>query len=189
MSRHHGVTADTLERLVIDAGEVRLNYVDGTTPGTLIGATRGGSVFTIETEYKEMPFDGAKGLVKGGRRITKVNVKLACKFVEISNDLIKLMLPGSTMVDFPTGTPTHKEIKRALALALADYSTTVAIIGEVMGNAQPIVCIVKNPLVDSGFELSLADQDESVVPVTFTGHFDVSDLDTEPWIIRKPLEA
>jgi hypothetical protein len=121
MARLHGITENSYRRFVIDSGEVRLGYVDADNTGVLLGATRGGSTFTIETEYRIMEVDGAKGPVKGGRRITKVVAKMEVNFIEITPALINLALPGSTTTEEPSDAPTHSEIKRALQLAAANY--------------------------------------------------------------------
>ena len=134
MARKHGITEATYDRLVIDSGQVRLNYTDESDNGTLLGATRGGNTFTLETEYKDMAVDGAKGPVKGGRRITKVTAKLVCNFVEIKTDILQLTLPGSSEADHPTETPTHDQITRALQIALTDYNDSIALIGQVSGS-------------------------------------------------------
>lgn len=186
MSRYHGITDGTYERFVIDSGEVRMGYVNESDRGTLLGATRGGSTFTIETEYKDMAVDGAKGPVKGGRRITKVTAKLVANFIEFSTDLLKIALPGSS--EEMSGT-THDQITRALALAAANYKSNIVIIGEVSGTTQPIICGIENALADGNLEIACTDNEESVIQVQFTAHFDPSDLDTEPWFIRWPHDS
>jgi len=71
-------------------------------------------------------------------------------------------------------------------IADADYIDNVAIVGNVSGKNYPAICIVKNALADAGFTLSTAPRDEAVPVIVFTGHYDPSDLDTEPWEIRWP---
>lgn len=186
MSRRHGITDNTYDRIVIDSGEVRMGYTDETSPGTLLGATRGGSTFTVETEYKEMAVDGAKGPVKGSRRITKVTAKIVANFIEFSTDLLKLALPGSS--EAMSGA-THDEITRALQIAAANYKSNIAIIGEVAGTSEPIVCGIKNALADGNLEIAFADNEESIAAVQFTGHFDPASLDAEPWFIRYPHDS
>jgi len=184
MARYHGITDDTYRRLIIDAGAVYLNY--GETDERLIGATRGGNSFAVETEYREMVVDGAKGPVKGSRRITRVVAKLTANIIEFTPEVWVLMFPGSTQEDYPEVTPTHTQIKRALAISDDDYPVNIALVGQVSGSEDAIVCIINNPLVDSNIEVGMADNDEGVVAVTFTAHFDPDTLDTEPWEIRWP---
>jgi hypothetical protein len=188
MARQHGITTETYERLVIDAGQVRKNYVDENDTGVLLGATRGGSVFAVETELREMPVDGAKGPVKGDKRIIKVTATLECNFVESTTEIFKRILCGSAVADY--GSPvTHDDITRSLQLAASDYLTNVVIIGEVAGSAEPVILFIENALSDGKLSMSLADNDETVNKIKFTGHFDPDDLDAEPWKIRFPQDV
>jgi len=184
MARKHGVTANTYKKFIVDSGAVYLNY--GESDESLFGATRGGTSFVIETEYRDMPVDGAKGPVKGSRRITAVNAILTANFVELSSALLSRILPGSAVADY--GSPkTHDEITRALAIALTDYATNVALVGEVTGNSTDAAeFIIDNALVDGNFELGLTDGEEPVLAAQFKGHFDPASMDAEPWTIRFP---
>jgi len=68
----------------------------------------------------------------------------------------------------------------------ADYIENVAIVGNVSGKGNPVICMVKNALADAGFSLATAPRDEAVPAIVFTGHYDPNDLDKEPWEIRWP---
>lgn len=185
MPRYHGITSNTYKNFVIDAGAVYKNY--GEVGEALLGATRDGNTFTIEQEIREMPVDGAKGLVKGGRRITRVTARITANFVEFSSTLLQHALPGSSVANYPDDiTPTHDQITRALQIALADYLTNIAIVGNVSGSDQPIICGIKNALADGNLEISESDGEEAGISIQFTAHFDPTDLDTEPWFIRYP---
>lgn len=193
MGRWHGITTDTYKRLIIDSGAVYRDFVDQANPGTLLGATRGGSTFTIEQEIKDMAVDGAKGPVVGSRRITKINVKLVCNFIEHSADLWQAALPGSEYADnFTTTTsPTdadHLEFRRKLEIALSDYISNIVIIGQVTGTTQAVVCGIKNALADGNFEFAFVDNEETGLSVQFTAHFDPECLDDEPWILWYPID-
>ncbi len=186
MARQHGVTTNTYKKLVLDSGAVYKNY--GESGEALLGATRGGNTFTIEQDIREMPVDGAKGKVKGMRRIIAVNPVIVANFVEISKEVLALALPGSSTADYPdTPSKTHDQITRALEIALGDYATNIAIVGEVSGNdTYPCVCLIKNVIAGENLELGMAPNDEAVQAVTFQAHFDSADLDAEPWAIRWP---
>jgi len=189
MTRQHGITTETYERLVIDAGQVRKDYVDENTPGTLLGATRGGSVFMVETDIRKMTVDGAKGDVKGDKRIIGVAVSLEVNFIESTTEIFKRMLPGADVADYPSVTPTHDEITRSLQIEAGGYLTNVVIIGQVAGSAEPVILMVENALSDGKLSLSLVDNDEAVNKVKFIGPFDPDDLDSEPWRIRFPQDV
>ena len=186
MARQHGVTTDTYKNLVIDSGAVYKNY--GEAGEALLGATRGGNTFTVEQEVRNMEVDGAKGPVKGFRRITNVTASITANFVEFSKEVLNLAMVGSDIADYPdTPSKTHDQITRALEIAIGDYLTNIAIVGEVTGNSTyPCVAIIKNVIADGNLEISHAPNDESVVAVTFKAHFDSGDLDDEPWEVRYP---
>jgi hypothetical protein len=189
MARQHGITTETYDRLVIDAGQVRKNYVDANDTGTLLGATRGGSTFTVETELREMPADGAKGPVKGDKRIVKVTASMECNFIESTTEILQRILCGSDKADWPEVSPTHDEISRSLQIEAGDYLTNVVLIGEVSGSAQPVILMLNNALSDGKLSMALADNDEAVNKIKFVGHFDPDDLDDEPWRIRFPQDV
>ena len=193
MGRWHGISNETYKRLIIDSGAVYKNFVDQDNPGTLLGATRGGSTFTIEQEIKDMQVDGAKGPVKGSRRITKVNAKLTVNFISHSIDLWNIAIPGSevsaaftTTVD--PASDDHMEFRRNLQIELTDYLTNVVLIGQMSGTDQAVVCGIKNVLADGNFEFAFADNEETGLSVQFTAHFDPGALDEEPWILWYPTD-
>jgi hypothetical protein len=190
MAKKHGVTANTFTRFLIDAGAVYKNY--GEAGEALLGATRGGNSFKIETEQRLMEVDGAIGPVKGGERIVNVVATITANFVEVSKALFLLANPGATAADYPTAptAKTHDLITRAADIASSDYCTNIAIVGNSTYSATGyIVVMLLNPLADGNIELGFNDKDESVLPITFKAHFDPSTLGTEPWKIYNPVIA
>lgn len=185
MARKHGITATTYSNLIIDSGALYTGtFTDISAPGTLIGATRGGSTFSLEQEIKEMEVDGALGPVKGSRRLIKVVAKLTCNLIEASSDAIGQAIAAS---DVATDTPAGWDaIDRDTAIADGDYIDNIALIAEVAGKTNAMGIVLSNALVDQSFELAFADKEETVIPITFTAHFVATDLDTEPWIMYYP---
>ena len=180
MARQHGVTSTTFTEIIIDSGAVYKNY--GESGQALLGATRGGNTFTIETEYREMEVDGARGAVKSGRRITGVVCSVVANFLAIDKDTILQNLTGAAAADITT----HYRITRSLQLTDSAYLTNVAIVGEVPGKTNSVICRIDNAISDAGFEFAFTDKDETILATTFKAHFDPSDLDTEPWAISYP---
>lgn len=184
MTRRHGVDSTTFPNMIIDSGAVYLNY--GESGEALLGTTRGGNTFTIETDYREMPVDGAKGPVKGGIRIIRSDATLIANFIKLSSTLMNRVLSGSD-INADTPASPYSQIIRSLQVELTDYATNVAIIGEVQGDStNPVVVIVKNALCTGNFELAFTDADESLLVATFKGHYDPASMDSEPWEIRWP---
>jgi hypothetical protein len=184
--RRHGITSDTYKRIIIDSGQVRFNYVDESNPGYKIGATRGGNSFVVEQEFHSAKVDGEKGEVKGGKRIVKINVSITANIIELVPWILNLALPGSTTEEHPVLNPTHKQIRRALNLLLADFGSSIALIGQVHGSTEPMICCISNPLASGNLEIAFLDNDESVLKIQFIAHFNPDDLDTEPWTTRNP---
>ena len=184
MARHHGVSATTYNNLIIDSGAVYTGFTTFSSLGTLIGATRGGNSFVIEQEVREMEADGAHGPVEGSRRVVRVAAKLTCNFLEHSLANLKRSIVASESATFEVD---WDAITRDTKIQAADYITDITIVGEVSGTTTGAMGIkLDNALADSNFELSFADKEEGVIPVTFTAHFDPADLDTEPWTIYWP---
>ncbi len=183
-----GLTENTFKNLVIDSGAVYKNWGEATGE-VLLGCSRGGATFSIETELRKMPFDGAQGDIIGDKRILKSTVKLSVAIVEFSKDFLLTALPGSSAVDYPNApeTKTHDRIIRALKITLTDYLKNVAIVGRVSGTDKPIVCGIKNALSTGNFEIKSADGEEASVTIEFTGHFDPANLTEEPFWIDYPV--
>ena len=183
MTKYHGITTETVKRLFVDAGAVYLNYDE--TDERLLGATRGGNTFTIEQEVREIEVDGARGPVKGLRRVTSVRAQIVANLLEMTTENLKAALAGATVEE----NGTHDIITRKLTIEDSDYLKNVALVGEISGSQEPVICIVKNALSDGNFSVNTADKDEAGLEVTFTGHFDPDKMDEEPWEIRFPKIA
>ena len=186
MVQTHGITTETVKRFILDAGAVYLNL--GEANEVLLGATRGGNVFLVEQDIRTMEVDGARGPVKGARRIIAVRARITANLLEIDADSLVKILPGSAKTDYPSaGAKTHDSIKRVRDIIDSDYLTNVAIVGKISGADEDFIGIVKEALSDENMELTTADKEEGVIAVTFTGHFDPANLSEEPWEIRFPL--
>jgi hypothetical protein len=179
-----GISPNTFERLIIDSGAIYKNFVDKSHLGTFVGATRGGNVFKVETEIRTMPIDGALGAVKGADRITGVVATINANFLEITKELLALSQPGA---DIDAIGSTHNKISRDRDIANSDYISSLAIVGNVSGSGEPVICVIKNALSDGKLDVSFVDKEEGAPTVTFMAHFSVDDLLTEPWEIHWPI--
>ena len=176
----HGVSTDTPDRILIDAGAVYTGWTDVNTPGTLLGATRGGNVFELARTIKRIDPDGARGPVKGFRRIEEVVATLTVNLIEITKANLLIAIAGSAA---PAQVVTGAEIDDG------DYISKVAIVGTITGfdgTTKPIICVLENAMVDGPFTLGLNPKDEAVLVLKFTAHYLDSDLDAEPWSITYP---
>lgn len=188
MARLSGITSSSPTRILIDSGAVYKNYGEGNE--ALLGVTRGGSEFKIAAEVHDMNPDGAIGKVKGFQRIVNVEVSLTVNFMEMSQTLWLLMNPGATAADYPVApaTKTHDLITRTVDISDASYATNIAIVGNsTYSTTGYIICKLLNVLSNAECTVGFNPKDESVIPVTFYGHFDPSTISTEPWEIYNPV--
>lgn len=190
--RTTGITTASLNRFVIDAGAVYVNF--GEVDERLLGATRDGNTFAIEVEMREMDIDGVRQAVKGTKRVTSVAASVTCNLLELSAENLALSLTGSTLGEWKeTGDPafTHDTIRRSREIGSMDYVKNIAIVGKVNNTGENFIGIIYNALASGGLELSLEDENEAAVELTFTAHIDPDDIEDngtylEAWEIRMP---
>jgi hypothetical protein len=193
--RKTGITKETVKRLVLDAGVVYRNWSNPNTRQVL-GACRGGNQFVVNTDVRDMEFDGTASLVEGSRRIIKTHASLTVNLVEINKDLLKMAVVGSsygTSIDATdeagvaiTGENYYK-IKRVLTKTIEDFDyEDIAIVAEYSGTKAPVVCGLTKALANGNLDLKFTDADEGVLTIEFTGFADADNPEVEPWFILIP---
>ena len=181
------VSANTVKRMIIDAGAVYANY--GETEERVLGATREGATFTIEQDVREIPIDGVRGPLKGARRIIEENARITVNLLEMTAENFAMALIGSTVTQ-DAEAPPNDIIQRAIAFPDdSAYMVNVALVGRRRDTGQGVIFILKNAMAEGNFEIETADDDEASLEVTFAAHFDPADVETSPWEIRIPQEV
>jgi hypothetical protein len=175
--------ASTIRNLVLGAGAIYADY--GEVTEAVIGATRGGSTFTVEREIREIEQDGTYGAVKSHRQKTRVQPILMVNAMELNTTNIPKFFGGMTVT---TSNPSYDVITEDIALADTDYLTNIAFVGETK-DGEDVVIIVKNALGDGNIEFAIEDKNEIVPEVQFTGHYATDALTTPPYEIRFPKSA
>jgi len=185
-----GFTATTAEKLLLDAGAFFKNFVVGTdtfdnavTAGKLIGATSGGGTFSAVPTIRKIEIDGVKGAAVGMQVIDEWVVTLMANIKEVSAETIQLAL-GAT--EIANGTTGYKTIKANNYIEETDYLTNVVWVGKLSGSDTPVIIEVLNAISLGGLSINMADKAEGLIPTTFTGHYDATELDTPPFIIHYP---
>lgn len=190
----NGLTKETVDRFVIDAGAVYLNL--GEPEERLLGATRGGNEFTIDQDIKLIEIDGVKGATMGARRIVESNATLKVNLLELTTENIMLAIAGADATDYtdpsiipaPTGA-SHDRIRRTRNLSDMDFVKSISVVGKISGSAENIIVTIYNALSDDSFELAFEDREEGVLEITFTAHYDPENVEEEPWSIDFPKEV
>jgi hypothetical protein len=192
-----GVGTNTNKHFLLDAGVAYAN-IDITaleTAGTnafanaiaatgaiSLGATRGGSSFNPGRTLREIPVDGSIGPIKGFIRRQESRPALTLNLIEMTLGNLQRAIAGSA-------TSTTGSFSRIVGGAIADtsYLNNVAIATTLTGSAGlPLVIVVRNPIVMEAPEVSFADEDETVIAVTFTGTVLSSAPNTEVFAIYHP---
>jgi hypothetical protein len=185
-----GLTATSTHNFVVDAGAVYLNL--GETGERVLGATQGGSTFSIEQDVKVIEIDGTRGNTKGARRIITSNAGIKVSLLEMTTANLLLAITGASATNWtdPSSVgataPTHDQIRRTRNLSDLDYLTNIALVGKVSGTDENIICMLYNAMSDDKLEMKMEDKNEMSLEVTFSAHYDPADVMTEPWAIFFP---
>jgi hypothetical protein len=184
----NGITIDTIQRRLIDDAVIYLNYGE-TTGEKILSATVGGSKFVVQREYKDTEVDGARGVVKGLRRIISEIAFIEANLLENKLDTYQAILPGTEVAQFPSTSSTHDELSSTLKISDSDYIKNIAIVGKISGSNQPFVGIIYNAISDGDLNIETKDKDDTVLPARFIATYDPANLEAPIWRIRLPKIA
>lgn len=148
--------SDTPKRIFIDAGIVYLNY--GLPNQRELGETKGGSVFEVEVELRQIEADGQKGRTKGMKRKIREDAAITANILNLSLENIKLALPGAVI--------TTNKLSSGWKIEMSEYLDNVTIIGETL-EGKLMKMSVYNAMTEEGLNIPLVDKDESAVSLKF----------------------
>ncbi|WP_243441470.1 hypothetical protein [Clostridium arbusti] len=142
-----GFTPNTPNNLLIDAGALYKNY--GTDKEALIGATAGGNTFTVKSNTRTIKIDGIKGDMKYGEIITNTTVTLATNLLEVTAEILTLLLRGNIDTDSDA---SYDIITGKTSLDESDYLENLALVGKISGSELPVIIILKNAANTDGLK-------------------------------------
>lgn len=149
-----------------------------TVGGVAIGLTRGGGVFSIEREYREIGADGDFGGVKGRQVIDREVAKLTINGLDMFNaSNMPKFYPAMSV----TSGVSDDTMTSSLSIAAGDYVDVVWVGKTKDGKA--VTINVDNALNLSNLEWSLEDKNEVVPSLEFTAHYSEDARDTAPWSV------
>lgn len=186
-----GITKQTPERLLLDAGAIYKNLqfsdVDGTFEGEALGATSGGNEFVVEVEQRQPEIDGLKSRVKGMSFVDSHEAHLEVNLKEITAENIKLAIGAA---DLDASDENFDIITGRTHIKDEDYLENIAYVGRLSKGGKPVVIILKNALSAEGFTLSSEDNDEAIIPITFNAYADFEDAMAQraAYVIYYPKE-
>lgn len=182
-----GITSNTPKNILFGAGTIHKNltYNEGAWnfEESLVGATSGGSKFTIAPEMVNIEADGADVKVKGLNVKTGETATMEINFLEITTDLIKASIIGAE------GTSDDNKftlIESKASIDEGDYWDNIAFVGKNL-EGKNVIVILENALCTSGLELEGKAKEAGVGAFTFESHADLDgDHDKLPYRIYYP---
>jgi hypothetical protein len=183
-----GITAETPKNIMLGAGTIHKGFalVDGkwNFEESLIGATSGGSKFSIKPEYYTVPVDGALVKVKGLEHKVGETATMEVNFVEMTPEILKMCVVGDVAVS--TDFEGYTEIKSRARVQESDYIENLAYVGK-KTDGTPIIIIFDQALCTSGLEVEGKNKEAGVFAGTFECVADLTpEADTLPWRILYP---
>lgn len=182
----NGVTANTPKNIPFGAGTIHKNlkYTEGTGwnfDESIVGATSGGSKYSVTPEVKQVELDGALVRVKDLDKKTGESAKMEINFAEYSLDLIKATIIGKEVASEDN---TYTKIVTKPDIEEGDYWDNIAFVGETL-KGQKIIVILDNALCTSGFEGEGKNKENGTMSVTFECS---ADLDENAGLDVLPVE-
>lgn len=175
------ITAATPGRLQFDAGAL---YFGPYPPGTLMGATRGGSVFTWDEELRDIEIDGSRGPVDELVRPIAGEARLETTIIEINENLLNKILRTIGVSD-----GTDISFRPTSTVVAGDFVSKVVLVADVAGSSNPAILTLENVLRRGPFTLTVRDKDEGTIGVQWVAHYDLSNPTQVPWTLEWPVEA
>lgn len=183
-----GITADTPKNIMLGAGTIHkgLTLTGGkwNFEESLIGATSGGSKFSIVPEFMDIEVDGALVKVKGLQQKVGETATMEVNFIEMTPELLKMCVVGDVAesVDYEG----YSEITSRARLNENDYIENLGYVGK-KTDGTPIIIIFEQAICTSGLEVEGKNKEAGVFAGTFECVADISpEADTLPWRILYP---
>lgn len=156
---------EQVEKIMLDTGAVFVN-------GSLIAPCEGDNTFVVEREYRDIPYNGAPGKTKGLKRIIRENATLTVHPKGLTQEMLKMALPGAT----ENGDAIEGGGRKVIGDA--SYLGTVVLVGTMKDGTTKVITLY-NALADNGLTITASEDSEAILELAFAAHYNPSDL-TEP---------
>ena len=185
MARQHGIAADTYDKLLLDSGAIYTDFASFASPGTLLGATRGGAVFKRAPKYVTTPYEGIPGQVVGEKHLVGVIASLDVTILSFDTDNLSLAIPNAIVTSLDAN---HWELTETVWDAAGVHNlTNIALVAQLSGSGEDVAIILDNPISEKDVGLGFKDKGEVTSKWTFSAFYKESvGFDTPPWRIYWP---
>ena len=143
----------------------------------LLGATRGGGTFVVNSTIRDPEVDGKRYRFKGGAYVDEVDAQLTGTLVEITpHNFTRILGTGEA-----TTAGKKTTIKMHTAIQDADYIENLVWIGDKSDGGLVLIAL-KNALNGNGMTLTFTDKGEGTMPFEFHAYQDsAEDYDYAPF--------
>ena len=183
--KKHGITENTPSELMFKAGVVykNLKFSGNDWTGDILGATSGGSKFSLIEEFADAEVDGALVKVKGLKVKIGETGTLEVNMTEFKENVIKEALH---LVKGDTTAEGYNVYKTKARVDDTDYLENIAFVGE-LTSGKNVIFILPNAFCTSGVEIEPKDKEQATFALTFEAHATIDgDLDHLPVEIYYP---
>lgn len=167
------MTKVTAEKIMLGCGVVSVG-------GYPLGLTRGGSVFSVEREFREIAADCDRGPVKGRIVIDTERAKMMVNALEpFASDEVSRYWPG---LDVDTAGADYDEVTGTLTIASGDYNQ-IQFVGQTK-DGKAVTIQIDDAINMANIEWSLEEKNEVIPALEFTATYDEDARTTPPWRVR-----
>ena len=168
-----GVTDKTPKNIMLNAGTLYKNmvYSENKWAGTILGATSGGTKFSVVPEMYDIPIDGVLVKAKGATQKVGETAKIETNMIELTKDWYKATIIGQE------GTSEDERfdvIESKATIDDEDYIENFAYVG-FMTDGTPTMIIFDYALCTSGLEGEGKNKEAAVFPATFECYADLTE--------------
>ena len=184
----NGVTAKTPKNILFGAGTIHrgLKYEGNAwnTAASIVGATSGGSKFSIIPTVTPVSVDGVNVRMKGLDKKTEEKATMEGNFIELSKGVIQAATFGKIGVSEDT---KYDLIESKADIEEGDYWDNIAFVGKTLEDDMDIIVIMDNALCTSGLDMEGKAKEGAIGKFIFECNAELeSDGDTLPWRIYYP---
>lgn len=179
----NGVTSSTPKNILFGAGTIHKNLAytadkSGSVGSwnldeSIVGATSGGSKYSIVPEITPVEVDGALVKLKGFDKKTGEAAKMEINFAEFKPDIVKAAIIGKSEAAEDS---TYTKITTKPDIETGDYWDNIAFVGETV-TGKKVIVIMHNALCTSGLENEGKNKEAAALAVTFECTADPDDND------------
>lgn len=162
------LTEQQIENIQIDHGIVFANY--GEADQRMLGPTRGGGVFTVTANIRDIEYDGRKGKTKGLQVVDEIDAQLTVTHLDSSLDTLQMAMPYAKLDD-------GKIVCGSVSMGLIPeeaYLKNITMFCKTVGGEYKKIALF-NALSEADFSLTAAPKGEGEMPLEVYAHWDPKD--------------